>query len=1497
MEKGKRKAKKGKAKKGGVVRSSALAWNAGFSAETRETLRAETVPQQPRAAVASAERGSRAAHPPNAMDLQKHIAPDFPRSGLAQALTKATTHLEQEPPLPMRRAESAPAAAPPPPLPEFPLRQASSEGDAGNVAMNAAEEWPPADDFGGDKSLLPVAAIAQQQQQQYQQATHGFLATQQQRAGEEEQMLELALDVPSVYQRHNQNGSSAVFVQVQPQISSTAELPFARTVLQRGVSEPPLSPKQPVQGQKVPFDRRRRSSVGVMRTGSTRTGSPEMKRSPATSQTQLDELGAGSGGAASVSASSSSSSSAVTEDPAVAKIRAEEEANRLRRIAEKSALLGEQQLGEEGAGITYERRQRGSGLKKEVQPEHDDPVARIFDLRKKRQALEESPGSDAYLSDDESASSGASDRYNSFVRGIGKDKPYEAKSKLKPSQQQAQPSINEQSEREREEEERTAAARDFYHELLATGKRPLARAKLMVVGSGYAGKTSLINRLVGRPFQAEQTSTCGIEIDEVAWRPGVPNVEPQTDVEDAANGAVSGGGDKTGGAGFLDAMLEAMVEKLRVQAECKVRAALAPPPQPPTLQRATSSGASPLDLDLAPNPVFRITTEADRSEMERLAAMAATVGDYNGGAGTDATDSMSAVEPVLTILDFAGQRMYYQMHHVFITNSLSIYVAVFNLAHDPEEALGGEDAECGATRLENLHFWLNSIHAQAPDAPIFVVGTHRESVDAVTLNERTSQIEQSFDGQAFDGQLCANSEIVCVDNKCDGDALFEKLRTLLAAETKAILAQFNIEIGGEDFGSDVPLRWLKCLDSLNSRSGAAARLSLEETGIVARTCGVGQDEHAFLDRELLLFLRVFTSAGLLMHFNEHGLRDLVVLQPQWLLNAMRDVLCSRTIDARRKSARGAAKKALRALRDCGRLDVNAVLPLLWPALPPAERKALMAYLVRFDLCVPLKHMELALPRMTTMSSGAQPRIESGDNDDARTTGGGDTKAAATQQLLAAVPALFPPADAGRTHWEPRDDDLIAYFCCAHRASSESGSGSLPESCAFDARNAYDDECRYLPRTLFHTLVARLLGAGNTVGSRTAFGRLHAERAVLQQPPVLLRQQQRMTTTSATKWLLLELCSSECEIKLTVRAETANTNSGAAALLDHLLSNYWPALKTKYGVQMRVELEPHPSAASEETTLSLSSGGRVDLGTGCVIATREPAPLLCAPWQQPPSGSATVAVAMAEEEEVLKEEATEKENAELEHTTTNKMMRDEADFDERQRVGPWCFFLSHMQTTAGDAVACLHFGLERLGCTSWYDNEASDLTATGMANGVRNSSVFLLFLTKGVLSRPYVRFELLVAIQAQKPIVLVHEENKSKHPFDFDATTGVSPGEMQLVTTKLLAQFQSLPYRRLKHERRGFLEEIMRRRDANELKTFQQACGAEVDEAAIAAAMAQTRRDLDRAKLEVDAAAAALKAAAAEGFTNKSPGSETLVTTPPPPLAVITPKKDGCCTMC
>ena len=58
-------------------------------------------------------------------------------------------------------------------------------------------------------------------------------------------------------------------------------------------------------------------------------------------------------------------------------------------------------------------------------------------------------------------------------------------------------------------------------------------------------------------------------------------------------------------------------------------------------------------------------------------------------------------------------------------------------------------------------------------------------------------------------------------------------------------------------------------------------------------------------------------------------------------------------------------------------------------------------------------------------------------------------------------------------------------------------------------------------------------------------------------------------------------------------------------------------------------------------------------------------------------------------------------------------------------------------------------LNRRGYSCWYDNRMTNLTKQGMSDGVRSSAVFVLFLSKGVPRRPFVRFEVGEALKHAK----------------------------------------------------------------------------------------------------------------------------------------------------
>ena len=72
-----------------------------------------------------------------------------------------------------------------------------------------------------------------------------------------------------------------------------------------------------------------------------------------------------------------------------------------------------------------------------------------------------------------------------------------------------------------------------------------------------------------------------------------------------------------------------------------------------------------------------------------------------------------------------------------------------------------------------------------------------------------------------------------------------------------------------------------------------------------------------------------------------------------------------------------------------------------------------------------------------------------------------------------------------------------------------------------------------------------------------------------------------------------------------------------------------------------------------------------------------------------------------------------------------------------------------------------------GCHGWRDMNQDDLTEAGMKQGVLDSEVFILFLTNAVLTRPFCLKEIGWALEAEKPIVIVAEEEERFWPFSLE----------------------------------------------------------------------------------------------------------------------------------
>ncbi|XP_063957362.1 probable serine/threonine-protein kinase roco4 [Lytechinus pictus] len=327
---------------------------------------------------------------------------------------------------------------------------------------------------------------------------------------------------------------------------------------------------------------------------------------------------------------------------------------------------------------------------------------------------------------------------------------------------------------------------------------------------------------------------------------------------------------------------------------------------------------------------------------------------------TDSTHGGKDEGVSLNIWDFAGQDVYYTTHQVFL-NWRAIYVVVFDLSKSldsvvpPESrddyyemAKGGAKAEL--TCLEFINFWLCSIfaHAVPPPSvlnkntskakqkspPIFIVGTHRDSVTG-DANEQKKKIESAFKkirntikGKPF--QCHVVPQYYAVEN-----SLEDKDEELIALRTRIT----EVAVDEPYMGEEIPIRWL-----LFEKALAADKIhymSLDETKELTRNIGV-ESEH-----ELFAMLTFYHELGYIVYYGdiddkESLLRNIVILNPQWLIDVFKQVIT--ILDHNEQD--GIVSDAWTTLED-GILD-DRLIQHMWTGFLE-QKEALVQLMAKFDL--------------------------------------------------------------------------------------------------------------------------------------------------------------------------------------------------------------------------------------------------------------------------------------------------------------------------------------------------------------------------------------------------------------------------------------------------------------------------------------------------------------------------------------------------------------------
>jgi len=231
-------------------------------------------------------------------------------------------------------------------------------------------------------------------------------------------------------------------------------------------------------------------------------------------------------------------------------------------------------------------------------------------------------------------------------------------------------------------------------------------------------------------------------------------------------------------------------------------------------------------------------------------------------------------EPTLHLntYDFAGQKEYRPMHHCFITRR-SIYLVVFNL-QTLVKLVQSRKGEESSEALEEIRYWLNSIHAHIHSGPddgkmkrVFLVGTHMSPEQGKHITEDELKqihklLKKAFYNRSGDPQCRfanhlqfpgpENRIFAAIENSFDGP----DERTVSGAEAlqqKLTQASKSLEFLNEEF----PILWLRFeallirLREAVQQRKASQVVKLTDVRNLALQCGIEDQEE--IDQALLFF--------------------------------------------------------------------------------------------------------------------------------------------------------------------------------------------------------------------------------------------------------------------------------------------------------------------------------------------------------------------------------------------------------------------------------------------------------------------------------------------------------------------------------------------------------------------------------------------------------------------------------------------------------------------
>jgi GTPase SAR1 family protein len=366
----------------------------------------------------------------------------------------------------------------------------------------------------------------------------------------------------------------------------------------------------------------------------------------------------------------------------------------------------------------------------------------------------------------------------------------------------------------------------LYKEAIKKGKKSWNRTKIMLVGGGRAGKTSLGRALLHKSFEYTP-STEGMDTLSVGISTGASSADGSWDERQKPTSV-------------LEEAIGAMARDM--------------PASPPARESGILSGLKKLICPLRSDAMQLSVTDGVSVDAPTLVRKVAS-----GELGK------SGIE--VSLYDFGGQDVFSCLHPFFLTR-FGVSVVVFNMTWFVDE-----NSATSAAALSCLSFWLNSVvlntSRQGGYAPIVLVGTHKDEVSRTSEHQRISELLSSTFCRAtawasiikYDRRHLLFFPVACTRGNDDG-----VMRDLRLAIEAILLMDTQMKI-------ERPFSWYHALDSLNVIQKADQHsITYERATSVLSDCGINGSD---VD-EVLGFFR---DMGMIIWYPEEALKDVVILDP------------------------------------------------------------------------------------------------------------------------------------------------------------------------------------------------------------------------------------------------------------------------------------------------------------------------------------------------------------------------------------------------------------------------------------------------------------------------------------------------------------------------------------------------------------------------------------------------------------------------------------------